>query len=147
MNQPASNYTPPPPPNYGTSVVDRTNIAVYLRRYLKLFLRRGWILVFCVLSALGLSIYKAKHTPDIYVASSKLVIKPKTETGVGSVRIKEDDFNEAGRMAIDAVHSDKFETHVREFVAAHASKEPIKAAVRHEDAKNEGAGRHRHHDR
>jgi polysaccharide biosynthesis transport protein len=100
MSQPASNYTPPPPPNYGTSLVDRTNIAVYLRRYLKLFLRRGWILVFCVLSALGLSVYKAKHTPDIYVASSKLVIKPKTETGVGSVRIKEDDFNETQLLYI-----------------------------------------------
>src|SRR5947208_6942298 len=94
MTQPASNYSPSPAPNYGTSLIDRTNIAIYVRRYLKLFFRRWWILVICVLAALAFSMFKANTTPDAYEATSKLVIKPRTETATGSVRIREDDYND-----------------------------------------------------
>jgi succinoglycan biosynthesis transport protein ExoP len=56
----------------GTSLVDRINVAIHLRRYLKLIGRRWWILV---LSLLGFTGYKAKEahdTPNSYRATSKL---------------------------------------------------------------------------
>ncbi|MBU6401905.1 MAG: polysaccharide biosynthesis tyrosine autokinase [Verrucomicrobia bacterium] len=70
----------PPAPVPGTSLMDRINVAIHLRRYLKLVGQRWWIIALCTLSGGGYTAYKAFTTPDRFMAWSKLTIAPRLET-------------------------------------------------------------------
>lgn len=64
----------------GTSLVDRMNLSIHLRKYIKMFGRRLWIVVVCLAVGAGYSFYKAKNTPDVFEATSTLGIKPQLKT-------------------------------------------------------------------
>ncbi|MEW6158911.1 MAG: hypothetical protein AB1813_15915, partial [Verrucomicrobiota bacterium] len=66
-----------PPPAYGTSVVDRMNLVLRLRRYLKLVLSRWWILALTTLIGLGAGYYMAKKISDLYRASRRITVAPR----------------------------------------------------------------------
>ncbi len=64
----------------GTSLVDRMNLSIHLRKYLKIFGRRLWIIVLCLVAGAGYSFYQARKTPDVFQATSTLGIKPQLKT-------------------------------------------------------------------
>ena len=69
-----SNVNPPlpPPPTYGTSLVDRMNIFIHFRKYIRLAIKRWFILSFCLFCCAGAAVYIAKTSPDIYEAFSQM---------------------------------------------------------------------------
>ncbi|MBI4323895.1 MAG: polysaccharide biosynthesis tyrosine autokinase [Chloroflexi bacterium] len=71
---------PPPPPVRGTSLVDRINVALHLRRYLKLVGKRWLILAVCTAVGTGHASWRAYKTPNTYRATSTLGFKPKVLT-------------------------------------------------------------------
>ena len=81
---------PPKPPSqtlvatFGTWLVDRVNVFFRVRRYVKMIAQRWAILAFCTLTGVGLAVYLALHTPNIYSASSKIGIAPKIQTAYNS---------------------------------------------------------------
>lgn len=81
----------------GTSLVDRMNLSIHLRKYIKIFGRRMWIIVLCVVAAGGYAFYKAQNTPDVFEASSTLGIKAQLKTPIESpIYVREmADFHEA----------------------------------------------------
>ncbi|GDY19251.1 chain-length determining protein [Verrucomicrobiota bacterium] len=72
-----------PPPNQGTSLVDRINISIHFRRYFKIISRRWWIPFLLVLVGTGIALYVALTTPNKYRAYSTLGFTSRVETGVG----------------------------------------------------------------
>jgi polysaccharide biosynthesis transport protein len=64
----------------GTSLVDRMNLSIHLRKYIKMFGRRLWIVILCVAIGGGYSFYEARKTPDVFQATSTLGIKPQLKT-------------------------------------------------------------------
>ncbi len=64
----------------GTSLVDRMNLSIHLRKYIKMFGRRLWIVLLCLLAGGGYSFYQARQTPDVFQATSTLGIKPQLKT-------------------------------------------------------------------
>ena len=72
-----------PPPNQGTSLVDRINVSIHVRRYFKIISRRWWIPFLLVLVGTGISLYLALTTPNKYRAYSSLGFASRVETGVG----------------------------------------------------------------
>ena len=72
-----------PPPNQGTSLVDRINVSIHVRRYFKIISRRWWIPFLLVLVGTGIFLYLALTTPNKYRAYSSLGFASRVETGVG----------------------------------------------------------------
>jgi polysaccharide biosynthesis transport protein len=72
----ADSHPVSPAPSPGTSLVDRINVAIHLRRYLKLIARRWLLLLLCILAGTGQAVYKAFTTPDKFRAWSQLTIAP-----------------------------------------------------------------------
>lgn len=66
----------------GTSLVDRMNLSIHLRKYIKILTRRFWIVLLCLIAGTGLAVYKAKTTPNVYKAMSFLTIEPEVRTGL-----------------------------------------------------------------
>ncbi len=64
----------------GTSLVDRMNLSIHLRKYIKMFGRRLWIVILCVAIGGGYAFYEARNTPDVFQATSTLGIKPQLKT-------------------------------------------------------------------
>ena len=69
---------------FGTWLVDRVNVFFRVRRYVKMIAQRWVILAFCTLTGVGVATYLALHTPNIYLASSKIGIAPKIQTAYNS---------------------------------------------------------------
>ncbi len=80
MNQTNNEPKSPPPPIRGTSLVDRINVALHLRRYLKLVGKRWLILAVCTAVGVGHASWRAYTTPNTYRATSVLGFKPKVLT-------------------------------------------------------------------
>jgi len=75
-----NNSMPYPPAGGKTSLVDRMNVSIHLRKYIKLLTRR-WIILFLTTGlSLGYAMYKAQNTPNVYQAYSKLGIAPRITT-------------------------------------------------------------------
>src|SRR6188768_2139359 len=62
---------------YRAPVADRVNLLAFLRRSLRMFRRRWWIVLLTLALGTGVSVYYAKTQPDIYMASSRLSVAPK----------------------------------------------------------------------
>lgn len=72
-----------PPPGQGTSLVDRINVSIHVRRYFKIIFRRWWIPFLLVVLGTGIAAYVAVNTPNKYRAYSTLGFASRVETGVG----------------------------------------------------------------
>ena len=70
-----------PVSNYGTSLVDRVNLALYLRRYLKLIGRRWIVLFTCTFLGLAFALYKVVNMQSAYVSVAELEITRKIQVG------------------------------------------------------------------
>jgi len=64
----------------GTWLVDRVNLFFRLRRYIKWVQERWLILATCVAISVGVSVYRAINTPDMFRAVSKISVAPKIQT-------------------------------------------------------------------
>jgi capsular exopolysaccharide synthesis family protein len=64
----------------GTSLVDRMNLSIHLRKYVKILARRFWIVLLCLAGGSGYAIYKAKTTPDVFESKSFLGMEPEVKT-------------------------------------------------------------------
>jgi capsular exopolysaccharide synthesis family protein len=64
----------------GTWLIDRINLFFRLRRYIKWVAERWFILAFCVVVGVGISAYRAIHTPEMVRATSKIGVTPKIVT-------------------------------------------------------------------
>jgi len=73
----SDNMPAPAPMRHASSLMDRVNIAVHVRRYFKLIARRWWIILIFLGSGAGYSGYKAHTTPNTYRAYSRLEFPPK----------------------------------------------------------------------
>lgn len=71
------NKAPYPNVAHGTSMVDRLNLSMQVRRHLKLVGGRWWLLVVFSLAGLGVSSYRAFQTPNQYEATSIISIPQK----------------------------------------------------------------------
>lgn len=91
----------------GTSLVDRMNLSIHLRKYLKLFGRRLWIIIACLLVGGGYAFYQAKNSPDVYQATSILGIKPRLRTGgeESKVVVQEVAFQESQLQYLSSIKS------------------------------------------
>lgn len=65
------------PGRYRTTLVDRVNVSVILRKYLRMFRQRWWIPLLLTLLGSGGAVYWALTTPDTFQAYSKLGIAPR----------------------------------------------------------------------
>lgn len=81
--------TAPPNLPYGpkTSWVDRINVSISLRKYIKLITRRWGVLTLCCFVGLGAAIYQAKTTPDVFEAYSLLGTEFKVEFPEGNAEL------------------------------------------------------------
>ena len=75
-----SGNMPPPPPAYGTGLVDRMNIFVHVFKAGRFIIRRWWVFVSCLMVTGGLAGYKAYTSPDQYRSSILLSPTPKNVT-------------------------------------------------------------------
>lgn len=64
----------------GTSLVDRMNLSIHLRKYIKILARRFWIVLLCLIAGTSFAVYKAKTTPDVFQAQSLLGMEPEVKT-------------------------------------------------------------------
>lgn len=71
-----------------TSLVDRMNLSIHLRKYIKLISRRWFILLLGAGIGTGFAWYKAKNMPDVFRAHSKIMIAPLLQTPVDLDRTK-----------------------------------------------------------
>lgn len=62
---------------YRSPVNDRVNLVAFLRRSLRMFRRRWWIVVVTLAVGVGLGVYRATTQPDMYTAMSQLSVAPK----------------------------------------------------------------------
>jgi capsular exopolysaccharide synthesis family protein len=66
-----------------TSLVDRMNLSIHLRKYIKLFTRR-WIILFLTTGiAAGYTWHKSRELPDIYRAGSRIGFSQQVHTPSG----------------------------------------------------------------
>ena len=74
---------------HGTTLVDRINLAMHLRRYLKMIGGRWWLLVVCAIGGLGINAYRAFQRPNLYKAYSILSIPQKVAIQNGKAPVLE----------------------------------------------------------
>lgn len=72
-----------PPPGQGTSLVDRINVSIHVRRYFKIITRRWWIPFLLLAIGTGVAAYIAINSPNLYRAYSTLGFASRVETDVG----------------------------------------------------------------
>src|SRR5581483_11407166 len=109
-----------PPTTSATSIVDRINLAIHLRRYVKLVLRRWWILGLCIIGGTGYSFWKAHTLPDIFRARSALAAKPRVQPIVprGGVVVEDETANDYAAQQVQIMESSKVQHSVESSVAA-----------------------------
>jgi len=90
MGYSPSNYSTPLP-GYGTSLIDRINIYLRIRRYFKFLAERWLLLVVFTVVGLGIGVWVAISQPDVYRSDSILAFAPRIEMGRGDARV--DDLN------------------------------------------------------
>lgn len=64
----------------GTSLVDRVNLGIHLRRYLKILARRWIVFTLCVVAGVGYMAYKAYSIPDMARAMTTIGVAPRLRT-------------------------------------------------------------------
>lgn len=110
----AKNSLPYPPAGGKTSLVDRMNVSIHLRKYIKLLTRR-WIILFLTTGlSLSYSMYKAQTTPNVYQAYSKLGIAPRIFTGYRNVAEYQEEQNTYYESQIGYMMGDAVQSKVRE---------------------------------
>ena len=109
----------------GTSLVDRMNLSIHLRKYIKILTRRFWILLLCLIAGTGAAIYKAKTTPDIFQSQSFLGIeyKLKTEFDTRTALVIPADFVELQLQNLRTVRS-RVEAKMAEYKSPHNKPNP-----------------------
>ena len=107
-----------PPPGQGTSLVDRINVYIHARRYLKIVLRRWWIPFLLVLLGTGISTWIAVNTPNKYRAYSKLGIAPRVETGLGGKAYVVEENQTFVEHQLDMMKNPSVHQKAREFLRA-----------------------------
>ncbi len=98
---------------HGTSLVDRVNVGMHIRRYLKVVARRWILFTLCVLGGGGYMAYKAYTTPDMFRAVSIISVAPRLRTVYASqLEYQEalDNFYEENLNLIRGVVKDRAET-------------------------------------
>jgi capsular exopolysaccharide synthesis family protein len=101
------------PSGQATGMVDRINVAIHLRRYLKLVARRWFLLLLCIGGLTGVYAYKAKKELNTYNAYSALAFKMVVVTPSGKDQLP----TQAPDMVenlVQAMQSDVLQRRVRE---------------------------------
>lgn len=78
-----------PGPLQGTSLVDRVNLGMHARRYLKILARRWILFTVCVLAGVGYMAYKAYNLPDMVRAVSVIGVAPRLRTFATQIEYQE----------------------------------------------------------
>ncbi len=91
MGYSPNNYSTPLP-GYGTSLIDRINIYLRIRRYFKFLSERWLMLIVFTVVGLGIGVWVAINEPDVYRAEAVLAFAPKIELG-RSTEAKVDELN------------------------------------------------------
>jgi polysaccharide biosynthesis transport protein len=86
MGYSPSNYSAPLP-GYGTSLIDRINIYLRIRRYFKFLVERWLLLVVFTVVGLGIGVWWAIMQPDYYRSDSVLAFAPRIEMSRGDARV------------------------------------------------------------
>lgn len=66
----------PPPPSYGTGLMDRMNIFMHILKAMRFIFRRWWIFLLCLLATGGFAGYKAFTLPDTFESTAYLAPPP-----------------------------------------------------------------------
>ncbi len=90
MGYSPANYNAPVP-GYGTSLIDRINIYLRVRRYLKFLVERWLLLVVFTIVGLAIAVWLAVSLPDMYRSESILAFAPRIDLGRADARL--DDLN------------------------------------------------------
>jgi polysaccharide biosynthesis transport protein len=90
MKYPYSTYNAPLP-GYGTSLVDRINVYLHFRKYVKMLTDRWLLLLICASVGLGVGVWLAMTKPDKFRAQSILAVPPRVSMGGLSRAQIEDD--------------------------------------------------------
>ena len=89
MKAPYSSYSAPLP-GYGTSLIDRINVYLHIRRYFKIITERWLLLLIFTVIGTGIGIWLAATQPNIYRATSMLMTTPRISvSSPGSAEIRE----------------------------------------------------------
>ena len=64
-------------------IIDRLNLTIHIRRYLKIVFQRWLILLACTVAGLSYQGYKAYNASDIFQAESRMKIAPKVSYRTG----------------------------------------------------------------
>lgn len=90
--------------SHPTTMVDRLNVWVYVRRYVKLAGRRWPLLVIGTVLGAGVAGYRAYTKPDTWQSSSMLTIGPDvdTQTGRDDAKVVEVDFFASNKSMLDS---------------------------------------------
>jgi hypothetical protein len=122
-----------PPLRQGTTWIDRINVSVHLRRYIKICLRRIWIPILFVIAGTGIAWGIASNLPNRYRAYSTLGFATRVETDVGGkarvVELAENLIEQnIGQMRSQRVHQ-KVHEYMREADAARGVRPEIEPTV------------------
>ena len=90
MGYSPNNYSTPLP-GYGTSLIDRINIYLRIRRYFKFLAERWLMLIVFTVVGLGIGVWLAINEPDVYRSESVLAFAPRIEMSRSEARV--DDLN------------------------------------------------------
>jgi capsular exopolysaccharide synthesis family protein len=80
MKAPFSSYSTPLP-GYGTSLIDRINVYLHFRRYVKVIAERWLLLIIFTVVGSGIGIWLAVTKPNEYRSTSVLMTPPKISVG------------------------------------------------------------------
>lgn len=75
----------PPPPSYGTGLMDRMNIFMHILKAMRFILRRWWIFLLCLLATGGFAGYKAFTLADTFESTAYLAPPPTMANDVSGV--------------------------------------------------------------
>ena len=104
MKAPYSSYSAPLP-GYGTSLIDRINVYLHFRKYIKVITERWLLLAIFLIVGTGIGVWLAVTKPDEFRASSILMTPPKISiSSQQSAEIRENSTdNTLALMTTDAV--------------------------------------------
>ena len=90
MKYPFSSYSSPLP-GYGTSLVDRINVYLHIRRYLRFISERWLLLVISTVIGLAVGVWMAVTKPNLYESRSILGVPPKVQVAnLSQAQIQDD---------------------------------------------------------
>jgi len=114
----------------GTSLVDRMNLSIHLRKYIKILARRFWIVLLCLIAGTGFAIYKAKTTPDVFQSQSFLGMEPEVKTGLDPIVVVQyrAEFAELQLQNLQTVRA-RVDAKMADFKSPHGLNTPVSSAT------------------